>query len=677
MHNLPLQDWLAHHDNKHLRRTRRVFAERTEGRAIVDGKSLLNFCSNDYLHLSTHPAVKKAFADSAAEHGLGSSGSALISGYSKSHARLEEAFAEFLNRDRAILFNSGYHANLGVLTTFAGKNSTIVADKYCHASLNAGSLLSRAKFIRYRHDDIQHAEELLNKQTSRETLLVTESVFSMQGNISDIKSLAALANQHKAVLIVDDAHGIGVLGKRGAGVVEHFQLSQHDVPCLVTPLGKAIGSYGAIVSGDDTLIEAVMQFAGSYRYCTALPPAVCDGTFAALKVLQTETWRREKLLHLCEFFLKEAAVRGIELASNAVTPIMCVVIDDSKKTLQIQQALIEKGFLVSCIRPPTVPHACIRISLGCGHEEGEIVDLLDALSAESAPLSRSVFCEGRGGRGEGLGVTNYSQSNLHVEHPHPRPLSPRKKRSGRGEPSSLAANNTQACSKKTLALLPGWGFKASIWQHIAKQFPDDKVILLDLPKGKNIDHIIKEIDAQLPSNCILIGWSLGGIIATHLCLAHPHKYKKLITVASTPKFTEAEQWPGISNKDIAAFHEHAQKDLPQLMLHFQRLVNGKNKQADMRKLIQSHMIDPTENHHLLFYLDLLAQSDLRDAYAQLTLPALHLLGNEDYLIPAATGNILKQKYPHHETHIMQGAGHAPFITHTNEFMSHLLRFIHD
>jgi 8-amino-7-oxononanoate synthase len=381
MHDHVLQKRLDNHDHKHLRRTRRVFEERMDNTAIVDGQVLVNFCSNDYLNLSIHPAVKKAFAESALQQGLGSSGSAMISGYSPSHAKLEEAFADFLKRDRAILFNSGYHANLGVLTTFAGKDSVIFADKYCHASLNAGAILSRAKLMRYRHNNLQHAEELLAKSSARNNLLVTESIFSMQGNISNGKSLAEIAEKHKAMLIVDDAHGIGILGNNGAGVAEHFQLSQAQMPCLVTPLGKAIGSYGAIVSGDEITIEALLQFAGSYRYCTALPPAVCEGTYAALTILQTESWRREKLLALCQFFIKEASARDIKLSSNDITPIMSVVIGCSEKTLSIQQSLIDKGFLVSCIRTPTVPlnQACLRISLNCMHEEQQIVDLLNQL----------------------------------------------------------------------------------------------------------------------------------------------------------------------------------------------------------------------------------------------------------------------------------------------------------
>lgn len=372
---------LKDHELQFLSRKRRVVNARNDSLAVVDGVSVINFCGNDYLNLATHEAVKQSFAKSAAQLGLGSSGSALVSGYSSAHAELEHAFATFLKREKAILFNSGYHANLGVLTTFADKHSVIIADKYSHASLNTGALLSRAKFVRYKHNDLQQAESLLSKYASHASLLVTESVFSMQGSIIDASKISSIARKNNSMLIIDDAHGIGVLGKNGAGVCEQFELSQQDVACLVTPLGKALGSYGAIVSGEKHIIEALLQFAGSYRYCTALPPAVCEATLTALHVLQNETWRREKLLHLCKFFLNESHARGIKLASSDLTPIMSIVIGCNEKTLHIQQQLLTKGILISCIRPPTVPknQTLIRISLCSMHEEKQIIHLLDNL----------------------------------------------------------------------------------------------------------------------------------------------------------------------------------------------------------------------------------------------------------------------------------------------------------
>ncbi|MBX3708299.1 MAG: 8-amino-7-oxononanoate synthase [Gammaproteobacteria bacterium] len=370
---------LLNKQNKcHQYRTRYLIKKQRDCKISIAGKSLINFCSNDYLNLSTHPDIKNALIHSATKHGLGSTASALVSGYSQSHRLLEEQFAKFLRRDKALLFNSGYHANLGVITTFANRNSAIIADKHCHASLHDGALLSRAKFYRYHHSDLEHAELLL-KSHKHHKLLVTESIFSMHGNISNILAISKLTTKYNTMLIVDDAHGIGVLGDNGAGVSNYFKLSQKDIPCLITPLGKALGSFGAIVSGEAKTIEALLQFARTYRYSTALPPAICDATLAALNLLKSETWRNARLHYLCDFFNQEASSRALTLLSLDKTPIKSFVIGSNKNALDIQQKLMNKGLFVSCIRPPTVPinSARIRISLNCMHSEQQIIYLLD------------------------------------------------------------------------------------------------------------------------------------------------------------------------------------------------------------------------------------------------------------------------------------------------------------
>lgn len=352
---------------------------------IDEKKSMLNFCSNDYLNLSTHPDVIKAYIRGAEQYGLGSGASAVVSGYTSAHYELEEAFAQFLQRDQALLFNSGYHANLGVLTTFANRHTIVVADKLCHASLIDGIVLSRAKHKRYHHNNYKHAEDLLrtypDEKKETEKLLVTESVFSIEGDIANVKQLASIAKNHHAMLIVDDAHGIGVLGTSGAGICDRDHLSQSDLPCLITPFGKAIGSFGAIVSGKTEIIEALLQCSRTHRYSTALPPAVCSATFAALKVMTHETWRREKLHDLIAFFLQEARARNLFLLSTDATPIKSIVIGANEAALEIQKKLAQDGYRVSCIRPPTVKtnQACLRISLSAAHTKKQITHLLDLL----------------------------------------------------------------------------------------------------------------------------------------------------------------------------------------------------------------------------------------------------------------------------------------------------------
>jgi 8-amino-7-oxononanoate synthase len=339
----------------------------------------INFSGNDYLALTKHPAIKQAFIASANKYGLGSGASPQLSGYTTAHQRLEEAFAEHLNRQRAILFNSGYHANLGVITTLATRKSTIIADKYCHASIIDAIVLSRANHLRYAHNDIDQAINLLQKNP--DSLVVTESVFSIQGTITPINKLAPAAMAQNSFLIVDDAHGIGVLGAKGRGICEHFNLSQTTIPCLITPLGKAFASMGAIVSGSNELIEALLQFAKPYRYSTAIPAAICDATFTAMQIMRMESWRIEQLNARIQFFIKEALARELSLTSLDLTPIKSIIVKSNNAALSLQSHLKDAGFLVSCIRPPTVPahQAMMRISLNCEHTETQIISLLDEI----------------------------------------------------------------------------------------------------------------------------------------------------------------------------------------------------------------------------------------------------------------------------------------------------------
>lgn len=376
--------WLNKINVSYLQRKRRVIESKHETMILIQGKYLINFCSNDYLNLSHHEEVKKSFAKHAHDLGLGSTSAALVSGFHQSHLLLEEEFADFLNRDKALLFNSGYHANLGVLTSFANRNTVIIADKYCHASLNDGAILSRSTYKRYKHQDISHASDLLLQYKNKNKLLLTESIFSMQGCITDIKKLSRLAAENQAMLIVDDAHGSGVLGKNGQGISHHCQLSQKDIPCLITPLGKAFASMGAMVSGSKDMIETLIQSANTYRYSTALPPAICQAARTVLKMIRRDDWRREKLLYLCQFFITQAKARNLKLLSDDLTPIKSIVIACNKTALALQNKLFKQGFFVCCIRPPTVPihSTCIRISLNCMHEENQIIYLLDQLKQE-------------------------------------------------------------------------------------------------------------------------------------------------------------------------------------------------------------------------------------------------------------------------------------------------------
>jgi 8-amino-7-oxononanoate synthase len=358
-----------------------VIRLRKNNRLVIKQQSLINFTQNDYLALATHPLVKHAFKRGVDQYGLGSGASPSLAGFYAAQHELEEKMAAFLQRDRALLFNSGFNANLSVMTAIANRHTHVFADKFCHASILEGIQLSRAKLFRFRHNDVAHAKSLLQNHPEK-SVLVTESVFSMDGDISPVDQLSAMLKPFEATLIVDDAHGIGVLGKNGRGICDYYQLSQKEVPCLVVPFGKAFASMGAVVAGEKKVIESLLQFAKAYRYTTALPPAIAVATLTVLELLQKETWRREKLQALIDFFNQEATARQLPLLSTAPTPIKSIVIGDNERALHIQKVLQEKGFLTACIRPPTVPvnSARIRLSLNCLHEERDIIALLDLIT---------------------------------------------------------------------------------------------------------------------------------------------------------------------------------------------------------------------------------------------------------------------------------------------------------
>jgi 8-amino-7-oxononanoate synthase len=317
----------------HLLRKRTPLEERIENIITINDTQLINFSSNDYLSLATDSRIKQAFIKGIEHYGFGSTASTLISGYYTTHQVLEEKFAEFLNRDKALLFNSGYHANLGVISALADRHTTIFSDKLCHASLIDAITLSKAKHIRYQHNNIKHLATRLSHVATKNRMIVTDSVFSMEGDIANLVGIAQCAQAAKATLLVDDAHGFGVLGKHGAGVCETHALSQQQIPLLITPLGKACGGLGAIVSGSKELIEALVQFARTYIYTTALPPAIVCALLTTLDIIKNESWRREKLINLIQFFIKAAHQRNLTLHTTDETPIKTIVIGANKKAV--------------------------------------------------------------------------------------------------------------------------------------------------------------------------------------------------------------------------------------------------------------------------------------------------------------------------------------------------------
>ena len=417
-----------------LRRSRRIVESPQGINLICDGKAVINFCSNDYLGLANHPDVINAFKAAVDKYGVGSGSAHLVCGHSSAHHALEEELAAFTGRDRALLFSTGYMANMGVISALVGRGDTVLEDRLNHASLLDGGLLSGAKLKRYAHADCAHLENLLvlanknnfigdqqkadefmvrqahhergdethherdlkanieSKQAnavrpelvegrSKRILIVTDGVFSMDGDIAPVSELARLAKQHGAWLMVDDAHGIGVIGENGGGILELTGLKQEDVQVLVGTLGKAFGTFGAFVAGSEELIETLIHLARPYIYTTALPPAIAEATRTSLVILQAETWRREKLRKLTEYFRTGAGQLGLPLSASS-SPIQPLLIGESQKAVNVSNILFKKGFLVSAIRPPTVPagSARLRITFSAMHDEYQIDQLLDALA---------------------------------------------------------------------------------------------------------------------------------------------------------------------------------------------------------------------------------------------------------------------------------------------------------
>ena len=353
---------------------------------VVDNRRMIGFCSNDYLGLARHPAVIAALRQAALQHGVGSTAAHLVCGHHREHAMLEEALADWTGRERVLLFSSGVAANLGVMQALLGRGDLCVQDKLNHASLLDGARGGGALLRRYPHADVDGANRHLSGHEGAAALLATDGVFSMDGDTAPLRELAALCARHRATMMVDDAHGLGVLGDDGAGSVSAARLSQHEVPVLMGTLGKALGTAGAFVAGSAATIEGLTQFARSHVYSTALPPALAAATRVAVQLARREDWRREKLAASIARFRRGATQLGLPLMPST-TPIQPLPLGDSRRALDAAHALREAGMLVAPIRPPTVPAgtARLRITLSAAHEEADIDRLLDALA--TVPLS--------------------------------------------------------------------------------------------------------------------------------------------------------------------------------------------------------------------------------------------------------------------------------------------------
>jgi len=347
----------------------------------IDGKRLLNFASNDYLGLSQHPALRDALIAAATRWGVGATAAHLLGGHRDEHAALEEALAHWTGRERALLFSDGWMANLGVVAALTGDGDLCVQDKLNHASLIDAARLAGCELKRYPHGDFDGARRQLASCPDAAALVASDGVFSMDGDVAPLGELARVCADQRATLMIDDAHGLGVLGEEGAGSVADARLSQDEVPILMATLGKALGVAGAFVAGSAALVDALVQSARTYIYTTAMPPALAAAARAAIDIVRFEGWRRDRLAHLVAHFRAGAIESGFEIMDSR-TPIQPLVVGASERALAIAANLEANGFYVPAIRPPTVPDgkARLRITLTALHSESDVERLLAALA---------------------------------------------------------------------------------------------------------------------------------------------------------------------------------------------------------------------------------------------------------------------------------------------------------
>jgi 8-amino-7-oxononanoate synthase len=359
----------------------RLVLESPQGPLVrLDGREYLNFCSNDYLGLACHPRVVEAMRDAVSRYGVGSGASHLVCGHAAPHHELEEALAAYTGRERALLYSSGYMANTGVLTSLLQRGGNIFEDRLNHASLLDGGLFSGARFSRFPHNDTVALQRKLAAAQGA-SLVVVDGVFSMDGDEAPLAELARICTENDAWLMVDDAHGFGVLGERGAGSLEEAGLREDQVPVLMATLGKALGTAGAFVAGSGLLIESLVQSSRNYIYTTAIPPAVAAATLESLRLLEQESWRRPHLAALVARFRDGARQLDLPLMASR-TAIQPLLAGEPERAVALAQALRERGLLIGAIRPPTVPRGTsrLRITLSAAHSEEQVDELLSHLA---------------------------------------------------------------------------------------------------------------------------------------------------------------------------------------------------------------------------------------------------------------------------------------------------------
>ncbi len=366
---------------EHLYRELRQLDEIRETTAKIENREVILFCSNDYLGLSKHPLVIKAFQKAAEEFGVGAGASRLISGTSKIASELEQRIAGFKEKERALVFTTGYLANLGIISAFCGEKDVVIVDKLNHASIVDACKLSGARIRVYPHKDLNYLEKIL-KQCGRfqKKLIVTDSVFSMDGDLAPLKEIAELKNRYGAYLMIDEAHGTGIFGKKGTGAAEFLGV-QNEVDISMGTLSKAIGTLGGFVAADGELVDYLINKSRTFIFATALPPAILAASTKSLELIQKDSLLRGTLWARIDQLRKGLEKIGIPIPKDA-SPIIPVIVGEEKRAKEVSDSLLREGFLIPAVRYPTVPKgkARLRITLSALHKESDVQKLLTVLS---------------------------------------------------------------------------------------------------------------------------------------------------------------------------------------------------------------------------------------------------------------------------------------------------------
>ncbi|MFZ5801470.1 MAG: 8-amino-7-oxononanoate synthase [Candidatus Omnitrophota bacterium] len=372
------KNYLAQLESQGLLRSLREVSSAQEETIIIDGKKVLNLCSNNYLGLANDRRLKQAAVAAIKKYGVGAGASRLVCGNSRLHRELEERLAAFKGAQKCLVYTSGYAANLGILSAIVGRDDLVFADRLNHASLNDGVILSRAEFKRYPHKDIAALEEMLKKAEGKRKLIVTDTVFSMDGDVAPLPEIVSLAKKYSAMVMVDEAHAFGVLGKSGKGALEHFNLEK-EIAIQMGTLSKAVGALGAYVCADEPRIDFLINRSRGFIYTTALPPGLCAAAMAAVKIIEKDYGLRQRLLENADFLRRELQDIGFDTGASQ-TPIIPVITKDDKLTMEFSRRLFRAGIFVPGIRPPTVPpgEARLRITVMATHKKNELERALAA-----------------------------------------------------------------------------------------------------------------------------------------------------------------------------------------------------------------------------------------------------------------------------------------------------------